>query len=247
MLKRTLGAIAATLTFIAPAAEAATVNVTFSGVVESGYDEFGTYGTANADLAGLAYSASFTYDTGLGARNTAPGQYDQVIGGTWAGGTTPVQSMAVTISGVTTVWTAASYGFVSSINYAALYGDPLQPLQYQVAGYHDYTDALTGDIISLHAFDTVEDTGPGAVLVDIDNPQTTINNILYPNGHISLTRYDPLTGIYSQNVSAVLHANGAAVVTVAPVPLPAAGGLMIVALGGVAALRRRKAPQDIAA
>jgi hypothetical protein len=69
-------------------AQAAIMQATYSGTIESGSDLMGIWGAAGADLAGLNAAAVFIYDTGLGYhKHTA--SFDWLNGGADFGALSP--------------------------------------------------------------------------------------------------------------------------------------------------------------
>jgi hypothetical protein len=88
-----LGALLSTSAF------ADIVTETYTGTVRSGVDNAGFFGSNNADLSGLAYTATYVFDTAV------PGAAHYGLGGiffTYGGGVnTPAVSAAMTINGHT--------------------------------------------------------------------------------------------------------------------------------------------------
>lgn len=101
--------------FSAASANAALVDVTWSGSVSGGNDRTGAFGGVRGqdfNLAGFDYTAVYRFDTDLGAMTIAP-TLQQAVGGTWYGGGTtpsPVVSVHVTIHGGTVVIIGDRYG-----------------------------------------------------------------------------------------------------------------------------------------
>jgi hypothetical protein len=88
-----LGALLSTSAF------ADIVTETYTGTVSSGFDNAGFFGSYNADLSGLAYTATYVFDTAV------PGAAQYGSGGTFftygGGVNTPAVSAAMTINGHT--------------------------------------------------------------------------------------------------------------------------------------------------
>jgi hypothetical protein len=88
-----LGALLSTSAF------ADIVKETYTGTVSSGVDNAGFFGPNNADLSGLAYTATYVFDTAV------PGAAKNSVGGTFftygGGVNTPAVSAAMTINGHT--------------------------------------------------------------------------------------------------------------------------------------------------
>lgn len=114
-----LAAVAGTV----PAAAVVKV-VTFTGVLEGGKDSTGVLGTAGADLTGLSYIATFTYDT-AGRWRFASATEDRIVGGVvynnGVGYPDPFIDSSITISGKTRqIKTEFSAYYSTSTDYASL-------------------------------------------------------------------------------------------------------------------------------
>ena len=97
------GAIAAAALFSAGQAGATVYGAQYTGIVTSGYDLTGLFGTANASLNGKAYTETFLIDTSAGGffSSTAPNaSYQKDLGGTVNGFLASV-SASITINGIT--------------------------------------------------------------------------------------------------------------------------------------------------
>ena len=92
-----LAALVASLGLMAGAAQAAVVTLTYSGTVKSGTDGAGLFGTAGANLSGLAFSSVFVFDDSaeIIQRNDLHYNY----GGTYVGTPSPLISVGLTIDG----------------------------------------------------------------------------------------------------------------------------------------------------
>ena len=88
-----LGALLSTSAF------ADIVTETYTGTVSNGLDATGLFGSKNADLSGLTYTATYVFDTAVpGAAHNSPGATFFTYGG---GVNTPAVSAAMTINGHT--------------------------------------------------------------------------------------------------------------------------------------------------
>lgn len=95
-----LAAIAATSVLATPAAGAIIIT-TWTGQVLSGTDDLGFFGEAEADLTGLAFTSTFTFNTALGASFPLPDGGNMLTGGeTTMGGSSP-GTATITIGGNT--------------------------------------------------------------------------------------------------------------------------------------------------
>lgn len=94
-------------------ASAATVNITYTGTLDSGYDQYNTWGTGNTNLSGDQFKLVFTVNTAAlsyhATYNTPYYAYDQVYGGAAYGNALPV-SAVLTISGHSEVVAGSYYG-----------------------------------------------------------------------------------------------------------------------------------------
>jgi hypothetical protein len=89
-------AIAATTLCLSSPAWGATITAVYTGTVDQGVDVSGTFGTAGADLTGLAYSATYVFDSSLGVT-----QGGSLFGGPPWGVSSPALSASMTINGQT--------------------------------------------------------------------------------------------------------------------------------------------------
>lgn len=107
-----LGAAFVAAAIAAPAAALHKV-ATYTGVITSGSDSAGLFGAAGSDLAGVAFTTVYTYDTKLGTRHKGLPVYDQIDGGTATLKTNPLTSATLTIAGVTRAAALDFYGIVA--------------------------------------------------------------------------------------------------------------------------------------
>lgn len=121
---------------VAAAPAAATImTATFTGTIVNGWDGSGFFGPEYESLVGSAFVAASTYDTGLGTRDSEPGQYDVI----YASGLPSLGSTSITINGISkTISGDSSSGIElrSNITYYAFASSPLTVFEaiFVVAG-----------------------------------------------------------------------------------------------------------------
>ena len=108
-----VAATAAALFSTTPAL-AATMIATYSGTIESGYDNTGVFGIANANLVGFGYVSTFTYDTNGGGAGFSDANSQYIYGGRGWGtpGESPISVATITINGVTRSIGSYADGFI---------------------------------------------------------------------------------------------------------------------------------------
>lgn len=112
-------AAAAAAMSLASTAQASTFVVTFTGTVSSGTDGAGIFGTAGADLTGLAYTATYLVDDAT--VHEEPNGYSVAEGGAYYGTVTPIVTSELTINGVSQAAVQPQYGGYLSQNAVGFY------------------------------------------------------------------------------------------------------------------------------
>lgn len=237
IFSRWLPGAALAVGLIAAPANAAIVHVTYEGVVANGFDQFGLFGAANADLTGAAFTATYTLDDAIDASTYSP-PLSSSFEFLNLGATTPVGAM-IRINGSTfNFWCGyvdycdvnhtnsagdgGVYGVESSINIFAVDATTVEIWEqrmslgltstvHPIVGSYDYHTPFT------YAFQ------PG----DVATGSLRITDYIMP---------PTAPGYYVQNVGAQLTPLSVTVT----VPEPATWAVMIIGFGLTgAALRRR--------
>lgn len=225
---------AALLAGTAVSAEAAVMEAKFAGTVLSFYDlhrSFGTaFETAVENSSSPEFTLTFVYDTNVGQRVSSPGQYDSLTNGTL--GESPTLSATLTIGGVAQAVEAtySSYQLCSAEICSA----------YRYAAFAQEGTSSDGgfsrkDVYGSLTFDPF--------LLNLDAPFSVVGlDLISQYGFFSLT--EVVDGVYIHNATGTLAIDRLTVRntsdTPSPVPLPASAPLLLAALAGVAALRRRR-------
>jgi hypothetical protein len=210
-------ALAASL--LAGKAQAAVMQAVFTGVVSEGAVSWGAFGLPDGTiLDGMAFTQTVIYDTALGYTNVGSSESHQT-----AGSGTPgfVLSSRLTIAGGARSFvhgpTDFHEDFIRSSSPTQSYGQ-----------YSAYSANLWFVEITVIA-------APGVIPLDPDTPFTA-NSVIPYEGFIAIQEMD--TSVYAYLYASKLVVTNLSLPTV---PLPASGVLLLAGLGGIAALRRRKA------
>lgn len=217
---------------IGDVAAAATINVTVSGTVIGSSDTTGLFGVAGSTLDGQAFTLRFSFDTTRGNReNLGPDKYDYVFGGGGTGFTNPTISADLTIGGHTES-VAGQGGSGYYVGDAALWGGDTFG-----ASAVDFGSASPGlgvyNSLGMYFID------PGVKLPDTLDKSFTYRPTAGATvvGEFMFYTYDYSTGSSQKLAQGNLSISS---VTVAPVPLPAAGLALMGAVGGLCAVSRRR-------
>ncbi len=207
------------LAALAGPAQAATWVATYTGTVYWGIDETGVFTFVPSDLTGQAFTARFVYDPASGTRASAS-SFDYAYGGTTYGVASPILSASLTIAGKTVafplggseeVYVATNLVEVVSIGESSGPGGLGGLLQLFV--HHDGTPPSIETALS----------------EDSQDPQSlSLGNMSIgnPSGAGTVVAYGNLASTH---------------VTIAPgVPEPAAWTMMLVGVGGLGAMLRRR-------
>lgn len=225
-----------------PAANAAVMQATFGGMIYSGYDQTGEFGTAGSDLLGLGISWTITYDTSVG--NNSSAGYEQVSGGTGHVSPSPVISSVVTINGQSQ---SLGTGYSDFVHLADndVYGYDQFYAQSSESVYDCVGDICTNSSDYAYAFTY---TYLEYLADSLDQPFTVDLSVAdYFQGFFQshAYTYNTFTGEYLNNEYAYAYytLDRLVVSQVSTIPLPASFPLILAALGGLAGLRtfgRRK-------
>lgn len=230
-------------------AGAKTMDVTYIGNIVTGYDQFGDIGLSGAVLDGLGFRLTFRYDTAIGQRSTQAGISDQVFGGSALGAASPILSAILTMGGHSLSF-GSSYGsgvindtYTASPFFGADFGPAGSPTtRFAAQAGERVTDSRTGILTSSIIHATC--SGPAAAFPapNIETGFTTQACDPGYAGGMMLFRAGASGGLLS-NIGAGLSVREMVVsdVAPAPVPLPAAGVLLVGAFGALGAARRRRA------
>lgn len=241
------GAVSVLAGLVLPAG-AKTMDVTYIGNILTGYDQFGDIGLPGPALDGLGFRLTFRYDSAIGQRSTQAGVSDQVFGGWGLGSASPLLSTTLTMGGHSLSF-GGSYGSgIVNDSYAGTFlaagFGPAQPLVTRFAAQagERVTDTATGILTSSVVYVTCSGPATAFPTPNIETSFTMTTCDPGEAGGILMFRAGPSGGLLS-NVAANLSVSTMVVseVAPAPVPLPAAGGMLLLALGVVAVRRRRAA------
>lgn len=233
VLLRRLVALAALLSAFGTPAAAMVVQYTYSGLVTTGADVTGLFGSAGAGLDGQGYSLSFTYDTARGSRIAGPG-FDQIGGGAWSGSASPMLSAVLTIGGRSLSFGTGDRALLTALDGGIWFPGP----SIELEAYQSSAGPLPGSHLDSTIFDTVVDTGASG-LPSLDAPGPMRNSLGRGNGFFSYLLTSG-NGEVIGHAWGYLHATGATAGTPVPVPAPPAAALLAGAVAGLALIRRRR-------
>lgn len=228
------------LALTAASAEAATMKAVYTGTVYSSYDQTGVFGEADTSLDGLSYLLTFIYDTALGNRNTLPGYYDEVSGGeVYSASTDPILSAKLTINGKSFSVDGSYQGF------AGVQSDNSSYSNY----YHYAHEYDPGDEDGKYKYSYINQNSnfTEGTVPELDVATTLTGSYYSYWGYFQKYEYDYTTGAYLSYAHGYLDPDKLVITRYtpddggpAPVPLPAAAGLMAAALGALGTLARRR-------
>ncbi|WP_284163192.1 hypothetical protein [Frigidibacter sp. SD6-1] len=221
----------------AAGAEAATLQAVITGQVADGYDSSLLFGTAPTALDGQDFTLTLSYDTTLG--QTVPsGGYTVLQGGSRISLSSPVDAF-LTVSGVTARLAGGYYGglaacvdpasgcslgmFVFNMQQYDPLGPPDAPRSI-INGNLDFADLLAGQ----------------SYLTGLGQPYAALVGPAGFDIFFSYTLGDPNGGGPTSYGNLIGRSFSITTAPLAPVPLPATGGALFVALCAVGALRGRR-------
>ena len=179
----------------ATSADAAILVATYTGTVGDGYDPAGLFGEPGGQLGGDTYVVKYIIDTTKGGYFDLLPSFDQVLGGTYFGFSSPV-SATVTINGIT-----QSIGG----NYVGIaFASPSLPRTYDEADDHFGGDIDTYDQVYISQDDV------GSAGINYTLPLTNV----YNNGNLQFSAYN--TDSYYLYAYADLNSLGTVQITALP-------------------------------
>lgn len=230
--------------FDAPARAAAVapsgdiVTITFTGTVDSSADPFGTFGcgaTATCDTdnpyAGDAYTATFTFNTGVGFTDNQPDTVVYAEGGTLVVGNPEppasplVGDATVTVDGVTYELPGAYYAILQSNSSGEITG----ALPYQI--FAEVSDASGNELFGEA---TTSSTPPPQFPVSI----TTPFSVNFGGNASSFILFDCSLGSCAGNIQGDMSVS---LVNDSTIPEPSTWVMMGVGFGGLAFAGYRRA------
>ena len=200
----------------------------YTGTITSGYDQTGVFGTAGVDLAGLSYTTTYVFET-TGNVHTTDANQDYIVSGDYNATSSTMTSATMTVGG-------QSYTIAPNFLGVSYVGSDLVGYTlYEEHGEQYFTDGVVSQDAYLDDSLYTADLNP----VDLGASVDSLKNNLGSSGLFSIYFYNSVTGEYVYAYGA-MAADSVHISEVAPVPLPAAGGLMLAGLGALAAVKRRR-------
>ncbi|MBY6242495.1 hypothetical protein [Methylosinus sp. Sm6] len=175
-------------------AQAAIVQVTYSGNVSSGVDTTGVFGAPGVNLAGLPFTVYYVFDTARGAVTMGPPQFS-AVGGAANGTTSPSITTLVVINNRGLLYSGAKFGQILGYNDGQV---------SQQAHESDLTLNLGGRTFNVNLAESITDFGV-ALPATITGP---LNYVVGPNdsaaGQLSFTITNTATGQSVGSAEAIL-------------------------------------------
>jgi len=221
-LKSLLGAIA-TVALLAglSSAQAAIVDVTYTGTVDYGHDQTGLFGTPGASLAGDSYQVTYVFNTALGITYSSP-TYNYAYGGSAYGVPSPALGTTVTINGISVSSNLNGYiGEIVGCNYGCL------AEQYHESDYYNY------DAGNVYTYNFAENhIGPNTLFPLPASITTPFSYTVQPgdqqNGSVDFFSYDNITDTQTADTYVSANITNLTVTLAgAPGPTPGAGLLSL--------------------
>ena len=244
--------VASALFALGAPASATVMQATFSGTISSGLDETGEYGAAGMLLNGQSFSLQFTYDTTLSIRDQHTTHYldfndfavtetvDQLYGGGYFGNASPVLSTNFTIGTTSHSYAGTLYGVAVGAERDNAFG-PSITRSFQAATADRSADPLTGIRNDFNIFMGASGDAQAFAFPCVDQALSATSPLAQFFGAFVVRRYDR-NGVLISSIAANLGGGRLdlrVVPPVAPVPLPAAGGMLALALAGLGWQGRR--------
>jgi hypothetical protein len=246
-MKRAFWAMALSFGLGAAGANAATMQAVYSGFVVGGYDQTGVFGAPDTDLDNMGFALTMIYNTQTGNRETTS-TGDLLTGGSVNGAADPFLQIIMTINGISKTMTGAYDALIHSRENSGFPGSSWN--QTAVDFVQDMvTGSYTQTYVNMSAFDRTLLTFPNS----LDTAFTATGLLVEPTGYgnFAFNDYDNVTGLYTRFTGGTVYLDSMTVTqlsgsgtasgssTVSPVPLPAAGALLLAAMGSLALFRRR--------
>lgn len=211
-------------------ANAAVVEMTFTGTITSGADLTDTFGTGTTNLAGQSVTMVVTYDTEIGTYLSTPTMVG--ISGGSADGVPSPASAEVTIGGVTQD-IAGDYAGAAQ----------LTDSEYYTNSYYKAEDrTYDGGTLLSQDYVVTQCQGPvGSMALDLT--ATYSMDSVGCSGYLKFYAYDGTTVTMNTTATARFTTLSMRVIDMAPIPLPAGFGLLgagLAALGGLGLRRKRR-------
>jgi hypothetical protein len=235
------------LAVLASPVSAATMQAVYRGTVSGGYDETGVFGAGGGDLAGLAFTLTYIYDTSVGNRDSGYHDdwmgswfYDELRGGTAYGVPSPILSATLELAGKPDF---VDFGGVTQAEITTR-SDGATYTNYhhraQSTGYGD--DAENGSFV--YGF-TVNNwlSAPVGSSANLDDPSSLLTGPMDFSGDFDIYAFSYTNGNYFLRAQGTLDEDTLEIselVIPAPVPLPASFGALLTGLVAVGMLRRKK-------
>ncbi len=202
---------------------------TYTGFVESGTDTTNVFGLGGA-LGGAAFSAMFRYDTSLGTRTTIGSTYDQVVGGPFWGGISPITYSAITINGVTETFDVSQNGSANVFDQTTVFGRWAQTFLYNQ--FNQWTSTVgEQDLLQLFVLDAPKplslDTPFTGGNIAVATPPAVVNEV---------SKYHIDNGLLLANYQAILDPNA---VNLRAIPEPATWLMLISGFAAIGVALRR--------
>ena len=217
---------------------AAVVQVQYRGTVSSGYDTTGVFGSAGSFLDGLAYTASYTFETTYG-HTLSSSYYNYAYGGGVLSMPSPVLSSTVTINGNTVAVPGSWNGQISG------YNDGIYSHQSHQSQEYSYNISSYRDNNSYNYIYNYNGTLPASITAPFSYAVTEGDTA---EGFVQIRQYTLDSTGYTHSADAYAYLIPDHVTIGAPIPEPETYALLLAGLGllGFAA-RRRKLKEAAAA
>jgi hypothetical protein len=201
---------------------------TFTGIVDTGTDATDVFGLG-ASLDGAAFTARFKFDTTVGTRTTTLFT-DQVVGGPFWGGVSPIFYSAITINGLTETFNTGQDGSANVFDETTIFGRWAQTFAY--SQFDEWT-ATTGDHEFLQLF--VLDA-PNPLSLTTPYTGTNIGVVTPPIVTNTVSKYRISSGTVLDDYTALLDPR---TVVLTAIPEPATWVMLIGGFAAIGAAARR--------
>lgn len=229
--------LGASMLVIAAPSQAALYDITYTGVVSSGYDQTGVFLGNNTDLAGQAFTAVFTlnYPVPAGAYDFSDPTYQQLLGGDYYGSPSFLNAK-ITINGKTDTVSGQFYDHALNQYY---------PGQDYV--YHVSQDYIGGPTLykNNQIYSYIQSTNDN-YLIGPDITQSlnyTADSNDFTGGYFNFSQDIDADGAYEKYAYGNLVPSNVTV-SVSAVPEQSTWAMMITAFGFAGTAFRRQKPGD---